>query len=176
MSTDVEITAAIILALVVSAACCWTAIRLGARLREAALDARRLRTLQLLALLAPVREQAAADPRVVVGWQRVAVAARRLFPEESGEIDRAFGSAFPFGQDDIQQAHARWTTEWLAWERSHDAAYKLKAAEAAANAAGVEPALARSRVDAVEQEKLELYQRRYEEYVRVAKALQALRP
>ena len=33
---------------------------------------------------------------------------------------------------------------------------------------------ARARLDAIEQEKLELYQRRYAEYVRVAKALQAL--
>jgi hypothetical protein len=32
----------------------------------------------------------------------------------------------------------------------------------------------RARLDAVEREKLETYQRRYEEYVRVAKALQAL--
>jgi hypothetical protein len=32
----------------------------------------------------------------------------------------------------------------------------------------------RARLDAVEQEKLEIYQRRYAEYVRVAKALQAL--
>jgi hypothetical protein len=34
--------------------------------------------------------------------------------------------------------------------------------------------LARARLDAVEREKLELYQRRYEEYVRVSKALQSL--
>ena len=32
----------------------------------------------------------------------------------------------------------------------------------------------RARVDAVEREKLDLYQRRYTEYVHVAKALQAL--
>ena len=32
----------------------------------------------------------------------------------------------------------------------------------------------RARLDAVESEKLDLYQRRYQEYVRVAKALQAL--
>ena len=32
----------------------------------------------------------------------------------------------------------------------------------------------RARVDAIERQKLDLYQRRYAEYVRVAKALQAL--
>jgi len=35
-------------------------------------------------------------------------------------------------------------------------------------------ALLRARLDAVESEKLGLYQRRYEDYVRVARALQAL--
>jgi hypothetical protein len=34
--------------------------------------------------------------------------------------------------------------------------------------------VARARLEAVEQEKLDLYQRRYQDYVRVAKALQAL--
>jgi hypothetical protein len=33
---------------------------------------------------------------------------------------------------------------------------------------------ARARVDAIEREKLDLYQRRYQDYVQVAKALQAL--
>jgi hypothetical protein len=32
----------------------------------------------------------------------------------------------------------------------------------------------RARVEAVEREKLDIYQRRYEEYVRVSKALQTL--
>ena len=40
---------------------------------------------------------------------------------------------------------------------------------------GVQPmAQLRARLDAVEREKLDLYQRRYTDYVRVAKALQAL--
>jgi hypothetical protein len=34
----------------------------------------------------------------------------------------------------------------------------------------------RAKLDAVEREKLDSYQRRYEEYVRIAKALQALTP
>ena len=56
-----------------------------------------------------------------------------------------------------------------------DAEYKLKAAvvEQELAAAGASPVL-RGKLDAVEREKLDLYQRRYSEYVRVAKALQAL--
>ncbi|HEY6509963.1 MAG TPA: hypothetical protein VIY56_18195, partial [Vicinamibacterales bacterium] len=84
-----------------------------------------------------------------------------------------------FSDDDIQRAHDRWTANWLAWERTHDGVYKLKAAEArAALAAAMNDAQAesaRARVDDVEREKLEIYQRRYEEYVRIAKALQALK-
>ena len=69
----------------------------------------------------------------------------------------------------------RVATDWLAWERSHDAEFKLKAAiieqEIAATGSS---AVLRARLDAVESEKLDLYQRRYQEYVRVAKALQGL--
>ena len=37
------------------------------------------------------------------------------------------GSTFPFSKDVIAAAHARWTAEWLAWEKPHDGTYKLKA-------------------------------------------------
>jgi hypothetical protein len=76
--------------------------------------------------------------------------------------------------DEIQAAHAQWTADWLAWERAHDAEYKLKAAAAEADLAAANTPVARARLEATEREKLELYQRRYQEYVRVAKALQAL--
>ena len=77
----------------------------------------------------------------------------------------------------IQAAPALWTADWLAWERTHDAEFKLKAALAAAElAAAGDSEVARGRVDAVEREKLDLYQRRYAEYVRVAKALQSFQP
>ena len=101
--------------------------------------------------------------------------ARQMFPAEFAELDAAAGGAFPFSQDRLQTAHAQWTADWLGWERTHDAEYKLKAAvvEQEMAASGGSPVL-RARLDAVEQEKLELYQRRYAEYVRVAKALQAL--
>ncbi len=61
------------------------------------------------------------------------------------------------------------------WEQAHDGEYKLKVAEieAALQGPGGSP-VGRARLDAVEREKLERYQRRYEEYVRVGKAFQAI--
>jgi hypothetical protein len=82
---------------------------------------------------------------------------------------------FPFPADQVQAAHARWTTDWLAWERAHDAEYKDRAAvaERALAASGGAPA-ERATLDAIEREKLDRYQRRYQEYVQIGKALQAL--
>ena len=72
-------------------------------------------------------------------------------------------------------AHARWSADWLAWERTHDADYKLKAAQVEADiSARGDSTLGRARLDAVEREKLDKYQRRYEEYARVSKALRVL--
>jgi hypothetical protein len=66
----------------------------------------------------------------------------------------------------------------LAWERTHEAAYTLKVAEIehelGEGSAISAPPHMRARLDAIEREKLDLYQRRYQEYVRVSKALQAL--
>ena len=118
---------------------------------------------------------ASADPRSILDWEPLARTARQLYAEEFAQLDGALGSTFPFSAERIQNAHARWTAEWLAWERTHDAEYKLKAAaaeEELTRSAG--STVARARLDAVEREKLELYQRRYEEYIRVAKGLQAL--
>ena len=133
------------------------------------------RALQLLGVLAPAIGAADADPRALLAWQPVVKTARQLFPGEFVELDRAAGATFPFSADRIEAAHARWTADWLGWERTHDAEYRLKAAteERDLEASGGSP-LARARLEAVEREKLERYQRRYEEYVRVAKALQAL--
>ena len=107
-------------------------------------------------------------------WQPIAKLARELLPAEAAAIDRAAGATFPFTAADLQAAHAQWTADWLAWERAHDAEYKLKATIAAAElAASGNADVARGKVDAVENEKLDRYQRRYAEYVRVAKALQS---
>src|SRR3954467_15170075 len=118
---------------------------------------------------------AQSDPRVLLTWQPLAKTLRARFPDEFAALDAASGSTFPFSKDMLAAAHARWTTDWLSWEKAHDGTYKLKALVAQQELKGDEPPeLARARLDAVEREKLELYQRRYEEYVRVGKALQAL--
>ena len=92
-------------------------------------------------------------------------------------MDAASGGTFPFTADHVQSAHAQWTAAWLSWERMHDGEYKLKAAvlEQELSASGGSP-IVRAKLEAVEREKLDLYQRRYHEYVHVAKALQALFP
>jgi hypothetical protein len=141
----------------------------------AAADAARARRAQLLAMFAPAIAAAAVEPRALLTWQPIAAAARALFPDDFVALDRAAGRPFPFSADDLQAAHARWSAEWLAWEQAHDADYKLKAAIAAEElqrSGG--SALVRARCENVEREKLELYQRRYEEYTRVSKALKAL--
>ena len=131
---------------------------------------------ELLALFAPGMAAVAADPQALLVWQPIAAAARSLAPQDFAALDRVYGKRFPFSDDDVQAGHARWTSDWLAWEQSHDTTFKLKAAlaERDARLPGAGP-VERAHADAVEREKLELYQRRYAEYVRVSKALQALR-
>jgi hypothetical protein len=133
------------------------------------------RVLQLLTLFAPGIAATLTDPRPLLAWQPLAVTARRLFPDEFALLDQAAGTTFPFTPDQLQAAHSRWTTEWLAWERTHDTTYKLKAAvaEAEIQASGGS-ASAKAKLEESEREKLEVYQRRYEEYVRIAKALHNL--
>ena len=135
----------------------------------------RNREVSLAALFAPAIERAHHDPRVLLTWQPLAKTLRVRFPEEFAALDAASASTFPFGREFIASAHARWTADWLAWEKAHDATYKLKALMAQQELGGdTTSEVARARLDAVEREKLELYQRRYEEYVRVGKALQGL--
>ena len=62
-------------------------------------------------------------------------------------------------------------------EQTHDGNYKLRAQEVEEQGRmSANPALTRSRLDAVERERLETYQQRYAEYVRVSKALHELKP
>jgi hypothetical protein len=164
----------LISALIVAAAVIWS----GARVAQAAPrpgSAPGSRTAEMLALFAPGIEAALRDPRALLAWQPLASIARRLFPAEFAAIDAAAGATFPFTSEQIQAAHARWSADWLAWERAHDGEYKLRAAaaheELGERAASV---YGRSRLEAIEREKLERYQQRYEEYTRVSKALQAL--
>jgi hypothetical protein len=163
--------------LIVAAAVAWGAHVLVAELRAARDEAVRTRTIAIVQLFAPAMAAAQQDPRAYLVWQPLARLLRELCPAESAALDRAAGSRFPFTAEQIQAAHAQWTADWLAWERAHDAEYKLKAAAAAAEiAASDQSEVARGKMDSVEREKLDLYQRRYAEYVRIAKALQSLQP
>ena len=162
-------------ALLVSAAILWAGLRIAAAVQASRPDPLRGRALELMAMFAPAAGAAAGDPRAILVWHPLARMARQLFPEEFALIEQAAGGAFPFSHDRLQSAHAQWTADWLAWERTHDAEYKLKAAVVEQDiAVAGSSAVLRARLDAVESEKLDLYQRRYQEYVRVAKALQAL--
>jgi hypothetical protein len=161
-------------ALLVAAAIAWGAFHVARELRSAREEHVHARALAIVELFAPAASAVQTDPRALLWWQPLARMVRHLFPVESASLDRAAGGAFPFGRDSLTAAHARWTADWLSWERTHDAEYKLKAAVALAEMAVTGEAVGRARLDAVEIEKLTLYQRRYEEYVQVAKALQSL--
>ena len=169
------VVALIVSALIVAAAIVWVGVRIGNAIRWARADSKGNRVLGLLSLFAPGIAAAESDPRGLLVWQPIARIARAMFAEEFALLDQATGGAFPFREDRLQDAHARWTAEWLAWERTHDGDYKLKAAaiEHEISISGTS-SLARAKLDAIEREKFDLYQRRYEEYIRVAKALQAL--
>ncbi len=164
-------------ACIIAAALLWAARGIAGELMLTREESARARSAQLLQTFAPALAAAQADPRALLTWQPLAATARRLLPDDFAALDRAAGRTFPFTDDDIESAHARWTAEWLSWERAHDAEFKLKALAAEHDvAASSGSPLLRAKVDAVEREKLDMYQRRYEEYVRIAKALQALTP
>jgi hypothetical protein len=164
----------LISALVIAAAVVWSAQLVVGQLTAARDERRRAHAVSLLQLFAPAIGAVQQDPRALLVWQPLARSARALEPDAFAALDRAIGATFPFTTETLQAAHARWTADWLAWERSHDATYKRKALEAQHALADASSPVARAQLEAIEQEKLELYQRRYEEYVRVAKALQSL--
>ena len=162
-------------AVVVSGVVAGVGLRIAREVAAARIEAARARPLQLMEVFAPGMASAADDPRALLTWQPLAAVARQLFPAEFAALDLAAGGRFPFAAHQIETAHARWSADWLAWERTHDAEYKRKAAEIEQElAAGGGSGALRARLDAVEREKIDLYQRRYGEYVRVSKALQAL--
>ena len=160
-------------ALIVAGAVLWAGVSISRALAERGPN--RVPAADLLALFAPGVAAAVDDPRALLAWQPLAVAARRLYPADFADLDRAVGSSFPFSVAQIEAAHARWSAEWLTWERNHDAEYKLKALtlEYELGDSATDP-YGRARRDALEREKLDRYQRRYEEYTRTAKALQVL--
>ena len=163
-------------ALIVACAVAWAGWHIASQLRaQRGHSGTSERISTLMALFAPALAAAQHDPRTFLVWQPIAKAARQLFPEEFAALDRASGGRFPFPVEQIEAAHARWTADWLAWELAHDTEYKLKAATAHQELTdqGGAP-VARARLDAIEREKLDRYQRHYAEYVQTAKALQAL--
>ncbi len=121
---------------------------------------------------------ARAEPRELLAWRHSVDAVRGLFPEAVATIEARTGERFPFSRALVEDAHARWTADWLAWERRHDTEYRERAAALEAELQAVDgddaAIAARARVAALEDEKLQTYQRRYEEYVRVGKGLIAL--
>jgi hypothetical protein len=166
-------------ALAVCSVIYWATLQIVAEMRAARDEAARGRALAIAQLFGPAPGAVERDPRALLTWHPLAQLLRQLFPTDFAEIDRAAGGTFPFTKEQIQAAHSQWTADWLGWERAHDAEYKLKAASVEKELAleGSLPggsAVTRARIDAVEREKLDLYQRRYQDYVRVAKALQAL--
>jgi hypothetical protein len=163
----------ILSALIVAAAIAWVGGRISRELVAHRGD--RDQIARLLGLFATGVAAVAEDPRALLTWQPLATTARKLYPKEFAALDQASGTTFPFNADQIERAHSRWTADWLAWERAHDADCKLKAATIEHELGdAVGSAYGRARLDAVEREKLDRYQQRYEEYTRVGKGLQAL--
>ena len=165
----------ILAALIVAAAVLAAAWRISTALSSRGRD--NAEVAQLLATFAPGIAAATDDPRAFLAWQPLATTARRAFPNAFATLDRAANGTFPFNPEQIQNAHARWTAEWLAWERAHDAECKLRVATVEHELGeAIDTPFGRARLAAVERDKLDRYQRRYEEYTRTAKALQALVP
>jgi len=160
-------------AVIVAAAIVWGALQVVRAIGASRPGTDHSRSLQLMALFAPGIAAAADDPRALLTWQPLAVTARTIFPAEFSELDQASGGRFPFSAATIEAAHARWSADWLAWEGAHDTRYKLRADEAERELAA-DAKMLRARLAAIEREKVELYQQRYAEYVRVSKALRSL--
>ena len=133
--------------------------------------------LKLIGIFGPSIARVQVEPRELPAWAGVARSARRVFPEAFSRLDAAGRGSFPFSSQFIEGAHARWTAVWLAWEREHDLTYKRLASEVEvelAQASSEQARLLEARFGEIEQEKLQRYQERYEEYVRIGKAFAAL--
>ncbi len=140
-------------------------------------EARRDRQIQsLLATFGPVTERVRDDPRRLLAWYPVAERARRLFPDAFEAIETG-GDRFPFSDALIESVEAKWTAEWLEWERNNDTEYREQSAVIEAtleSAEGAAAKAARARLDTIERDRLDRYQRRYQDYVEVSRGLAAL--
>lgn len=137
--------------------------------------------MQLFRMFSVPITQAQADPKVLARWSELSVQMRGLFPDIFRKVEASSGVPFPFSFELIESAHAKWTSDWLAWERKHDLEYKerIRAVESELNKVSEsisdETSALRSRLNAIELEKLGRYQERYEEYVRVGKTIAELK-
>ena len=150
----------------------WLLVTRGLRARrqDAAVQA-------MLQTFGPAQAAVLDDPKQLLAWHPLADTSRKLFPGAFVALDRAAGGRFPFPKETVERAHAKVSTDWLAWEKAHDEEYRIKGAAAELDLRGTSGdagALARARLDRIQHEKIEKYQQRYEEYVRTSKALQAL--
>ena len=136
---------------------------------------RQATVLQLLATFAPSTAAVQRDPKQLLAWYPMAQASRRMFPDAFKELDRAAGGGFPFNKEQLQAAHARCTSDWLAWEDGNEAEFALKTAQVQdeIDRAGHASPLLRTRLAAIERQKLQGYQQHYEEYIKTAKAIAA---
>jgi hypothetical protein len=159
--------------LLAAAAVAYVLWRIGDELQR---QRREATLLHLLTTFAPAAAAAQQDPKHLLVWYPLAQSSRKLFPDAFKDLDAAAGGAFPFTKEQLKAAHSRWTADWLAWERAHDAEYSLKTAQVQDEidrVQGQASPLSRTRLAAIEQQKLERYQQRYEEYIKTAKALAA---
>jgi hypothetical protein len=155
----------------VAVACALSGRLVQGVLRERRRDAQ---VLGLLATFGPVMERARTEPRALLTWHPIALAARQSFPEAFASLDGDGAHRFPFGSALLESAHATWTTDWLTWEGEHDAEFRRRAATLEAKSGDTAPGEMRASLDVLEREQLERYQRQYETYVKVSKALAAL--
>src|SRR5437763_305247 len=102
----------VVAALVVAGGVALAGLQVARQVKSARDEAERGRALQVLSAFAPALAAAQDDPRALLSWAPIAAAARRLCPDELATIDRAFGATFPFSDDAIAAAHARWTSDW----------------------------------------------------------------
>lgn len=131
----------------------------------------------LISTFGPVLERMQSDPRVLLTWHPLAEISRERFADAFSLLDNGEYGHFPFSATHVEQAHARWTAAWLTWEREHDAEFRQRGREVENKLAGdVENVTHRRRAELehLEREKLERYQRHYEDYVQVSKSLAAL--
>ena len=131
----------------------------------------------LISTFGPVLERMQSDPRVLLTWHPLAESIRQRFPEAFSLLDNGEYHHFPFSAAHVEQAHARWTAAWLTWEREHDAEFRQRGREVETKFAGDIETVAhrrRAELEHLERERLERYQRHYEDYVQVSKALAAL--